>query len=113
MSQPSNHLSELTTLVNELTKRLIDDGKLIEAGFASLRIQAIPKDAPDVQITEMRLAFFAGAQHLWGTVMNVLEDGAEATDNDLRRMDLIDAELRKFLVEVSQRLGRAGTKGTA
>ena len=37
-----------------LSRKLVDDGKLIEAGFVGLRIEAIPLDASDVQVREMR-----------------------------------------------------------
>lgn len=40
----------LRTVVDEVTKRLIEDGKLIEAGFACLRATVMAKDAPDLQV---------------------------------------------------------------
>ncbi len=51
--------------IDELTKKLIDDGRLIEAGWQGLRIFALPQNASEIQVTEMRKAFFAGAQHLY------------------------------------------------
>lgn len=87
-------------LIDELTKKLIDDGRLIEAGWQALRISAIPHSASEVQIKEMRQAFFAGAQHLYASILSFLEPGTEETPNDMRRMELLDKELRQFVQEL-------------
>lgn len=92
-------------LADQIAKKLIADGRLIEAGFQGLRVMAIPDDAPDIQVSEMRKAFFAGAQHVWGTIMNVLDPGDDPTPADLIRMDKIDAELRNFIDEFSRQHG--------
>ena len=83
--------------LDQLERDLIDKGLLIEAGFASLRAMAMAPDAPPEQVHEMRMAFFAGAQHLFGSIMQTLDPEAEPTDADMRRMDRIDAELRAFI----------------
>jgi hypothetical protein len=90
-------------VLDELARQLIDKGLLIEAGFAALRAQAIPEDAPAVQIEEMRTAFFAGAQHLFASIMGVLDPDAEPTEKDMERMGKIDAELRAFIEEYQLR----------
>lgn len=92
-------------LADQIAKKLIADGRLIEAGFQGLRLMAIPDDAPDIQIAEMRNAFFAGAQHIWGTIMNVLDPGDDPTPADTIRMDKIDAELREFIKKFSAEHG--------
>lgn len=101
-------MSEQTKLAEELTKRFVDDGKLIEAGFAAMRITMIPKDAPEIQVREMRMAFLAGAQHLFGSIMSILEPGADPTETDLRRMDLINVELEAFTREMKLRAAPKG-----
>lgn len=50
-------------LVTGVAKKLADDGKLIEAGWVGLKLAAIPADAPQVQVDEMRLAFMAQAHN--------------------------------------------------
>lgn len=95
-------------LVDELTKKLVDDGKLIEAGWQSMRLLAIPADASEVQLTEMRNAFFGGAQHLFGSIMSMLDLGSEPTTADLRRMDQIEKELQEFIAVFVQRHRTAG-----
>lgn len=86
-------------MVRRLTAELTDKGKLIEAGWVGLRYAAVADDAPQDQLTEMRQAFFAGAQHLFSSIMSILDPGSEPTDRDLRRMDFIDKELRAFLAD--------------
>lgn len=97
--------------LQKLSRELTDSGKLIEAGFVGLRIAAMDKDAPEIQVNEMRMAFFAGAQHLFDTIMTVLEPDAEPTAKDLHRMDLIDKELRAFIADFAKRY--IPTKGNA
>lgn len=96
------------TDLQQLHRRFADSGKLIEAGWISLRIAAIPPNAPQVQIDEMRNAFMAGAQHLFASIMQSLDAGDDATDADLRRMDLISAELELFGKELEGRLRAPG-----
>jgi hypothetical protein len=94
-----------------LSKRLADEGKLIEAGWIGLRLAVVPFDAPAVQLEEMRNAFMAGAQHLFASIMMILDPGEMETPADMRRMTLIDAELREFAKELELRVTR--TKGNA
>jgi len=84
----------------KLSEALADNGKIIEGGWAGLRLMAIPADAPQIQIDEMRQAFFAGAQHLFASIMNILDPSdREPTEKDMRRMDLIAQELEQFHTE--------------
>ena len=61
--------------LQNLEQRLLDQGRMIEAGWIGLRIAAIPADAPPLQVEEMRNAFFAGAQHLLICIMRVVDPG--------------------------------------
>ena len=94
--------------LEQLTRRLADEGKLIEAGWIGLRLAAVPLDAPAVQLDEMRNAFMAGAQHLFASIMGVLDPEAEVTAQDMRRMELIAAELEAFGKELELRLAKTG-----
>jgi hypothetical protein len=82
--------------LERMTKKLADEGKLIEAGWVGLRIAADLINAPPDQLSEMRKAYMAGAQHLYSSMMTLLDEGEEPTEADMRRMALIDAELRAF-----------------
>jgi hypothetical protein len=90
-----------------LTKELADQGKLIEAGFAVFAHFVIPKDAPAVQLDEMRLAYMAGAEHLFSSIMNILDPGEEPTEADLLRMDLIQKEIDEWRGRLSERVDPA------
>lgn len=89
--------------VDALAKELTDRGELIAAGFHSYRTMVIPKDEPTVQVNECRLAFFAGAQHVFSTIMRMLDAGDEPSADDMRRMSAIQAELDKFSREFALR----------
>jgi hypothetical protein len=89
--------------LERLTKELVDSGKLIEAGWTSLRLMVIPLDASAMQLREMRMAFFAGAQHVFGSIMTFMEEGEEPTERDLERMDKIHQELEAFIAEIRKR----------
>lgn len=83
----------------KLTRHLVDHGQLIEAGWQSLRLMALPEDTPDYQLKSMREAFFAGAHHLFASIMAILEPGHEATEQDLNRLTIIQSELAEYLVQ--------------
>ena len=92
--------------LEQLSRRLADEGKLIEAGWIALRIHAIPLNAPPIQLEEMRMAYMAGAQHLFASMMTILEEGAAETEADMRRMDMIDQELKAFAKTLELRVGK-------
>lgn len=98
MHHPDPKIAEL---VEKTTRSLCDQGKLIEAGWEAMRILSMPPDAPPVQVTEMRKAFFFGAQHLFASIMAIMDPGKEPTDQDLNRMTLIHQELDTFTKEVT------------
>jgi hypothetical protein len=88
--------------LHKLERELVDRGLLIEAGWIGLRIAAI---SPDASQLEMRGAFFAGAQHLFASILGVLDGDAEPTEQDLRRMDMVAKELETFINEFSKKHG--------
>lgn len=96
-------------VVDEICRKFTDEGKLIEAGWSGFRFLTMDPNAPPDQVQEMRIAFFAGAQHLFGSIMGILEPGMEPTDNDLRRMNQIQRELDAF-VEIFKRSHNSGDR---
>lgn len=94
--------------LERLTKELVDKGQILEAGWVGLRLAAIPLNAPPLQLEEMHKAYMAGAQHLWASIMTVLDPGSEPTDADMERMAAIDAELRAFGDKLMADLPAAG-----
>jgi hypothetical protein len=88
-------------VVAELAKVATDKGLILELGWISMLRYVVPKDAPEVQVDEMRKAFFMGAEHLFSSIISILDPGAEPTEKDLDRMTLIYKELEAFRKEVT------------
>jgi hypothetical protein len=84
-----------------LARRLTDEGKLVELGWQTMRLYVIPPNASATQVTEMRKAFFMGAQHVYASMMAMFDSGDEPTDDDMRRMTHIHNELEAFRMEVT------------
>lgn len=95
-----NRAETIQKACDEIAAKLTDEGRLIEVGWELLRLHTLQGAGP-VQVSEMRQAFFCGAQHLFASIMGILEPGAEPTDKDLDRMSLIHTELEAFRKEVT------------
>lgn len=96
----------------KLTADLIDKRLIIEGGWVGFKMAVFPSGGlSNIQHDEMRKAFFAGALHLFTSILNVLEDGTDATAVDLTpRMSMIHEELERFEKEL---LGQIPTEGRA
>ncbi len=88
-------------VLDAISRKLTDEGKLIEIGWQGMRLLVIPPSASPTQVDEMRKAFFMGAQHLFASIMAIMEAGEEPTDKDMDRMTLIYNELEAFRMEVT------------
>lgn len=97
--------------LERLSRELTDKNLLIEAGWVGLRLAAIPNNAPKAQLDEMRMAFFAGAQHLFSSIMTILDPGEDPTEADLSRMTHIEKELDAFIADFAMR--STPTEGSA
>lgn len=89
-------------VLKKISVQLTDEGKLMEAGWIGLRLATGLEEAPADQLREMRMAFFAGAQHLFSSIMTIMDEDAEPTEADMRRMAFIDAELQAFAREFTE-----------
>jgi len=99
MGEAKRREAAMTPFEREMTalgRKLADDGKLIEAGWIGLRKVWLPPDATPEQVRDLRKAFMAGANHLFASIMNILDDDREPTAADLYRMDMINRELDEF-----------------
>ncbi len=101
---------DIRALADQLAKEMTDAGKLIEGGWRAYDMMILPKDE-EVLKRECRLAFMAGAQHLFASIMTVLDADREPTAQDMRRMDLIHRELEAIKPELELRARR--TEGSA
>jgi hypothetical protein len=70
--------------------------KRIEKQWLTYRHVVLPKDAPPIQISECRRAFYAGAEGLLSEILEMLSPGLEPTDDDLSKMHQIHGELKDF-----------------
>jgi hypothetical protein len=68
----------------------------IAGEWRSYREGVLPAEAPDVQVLETKRAFYAGAWALLQLMLNLDEGTLDATDQDLRVMDVIHQELQSF-----------------
>lgn len=96
---------ELQAAAKKLSESLADSGQIIEGGWAGFCLAVMPKGASQTQIDEMRKAFFAGALHLFASIMCVLEPDAEPTEKDMRRMSQIHEELQTFQRQLEASIG--------
>lgn len=89
--------------------RLAEEGRIIEGGWLALRATWLPAGAPDHQVRDLRCAFMAGAQHLFASILTILDPGSEATDADMSKMNAIAAELEIFCAEIEGRMQGPGS----
>jgi len=76
-----------------LQKELADQGKLVEGGWAAFAHICFNESTPQEQRVEMRKAFFAGAMHLFQSIMGVMDADREPTEHDMIIMSKINDEL--------------------
>lgn len=94
MSNPT--ADQMSRVIDKILAEWSDKGKLIEGGWWAYVATSGLETAPKLQRTEMRKAYMLGAQHLFASIMGILDPGAEPTEKDLKRMDLIHRELDAF-----------------
>lgn len=96
-------LEDIDKLTKGITEALFNNEKIIEGGWQAMFVLTL-KGAPAMQVREMRKAFFCGAQHLFASIMTILDPGREPTEADEQRMTAIHNELQEFLKELKQEL---------
>ena len=94
-----NKRAALHAAATEITRKLIDEGRLIEAG-AQLHCDFL-KVSPALRDTVV-LAFMSGAEHTFSSIMNMMDEDREPTDADMRRMDAIHKELEAWRGKLSE-----------
>lgn len=79
-----------------MARELLNSGKLVNGGWEVFNRFILDPSAPTIQREEMRKAFFAGAQHVFMCLCSSLDPGIEPTEGDMKRMELLEAELDEF-----------------
>lgn len=90
-------------IVDRITKEFADRGVIMEGGWQALLAVGIPPEVTDLQKSEMRKAYFCGAQHLYASIMSIMDPGTEPTEKDIERMTLIHKELERFTQEMKHK----------
>jgi len=112
-NESKNSKEEIREIALEITKNLTAEGKLIEGGFMAFKIIVMPPNVPDYQVRDMRLAFFAGAEHLFSSILAIMDSDREPTAADEKKMDLINAELAKFRADMAMLFAASSKSGQA
>lgn len=68
----------------------------IQAAWLSYEQMVLPKDAGEVQRSETKQAFFAGASTIFQALMVGLSDGPDESGGDMKMLSTIEQELRNF-----------------
>lgn len=103
--------SEFAKLVDQAEDMLVKKGLIVAGGFAGYRLMAMDKDAPPLQVEECMMAFYAGAQHLFTTLMRIMDRNTdEPTDVDMEKMSQIHNELENFVEKVLKPMHAASVK---
>lgn len=93
--------AEAKQLIEEIVKHFVDKGMLVEGGWQVLRM--IKFHGPEVtpsQEKKYRLCYLSGAQHVFSSILGMLEGGTEPTGTDEARMEMIYEELKKAQLEL-------------
>ena len=86
-------------------QKLAAEGRLLESGWSRLReTWPGPETAPE-QVALLRVAYFAGAQHTWASVLLLM---GEDSSKDMERVRQVRAELEAFRTEWSRQAPDAG-----
>lgn len=86
-------------MVDAVARRLADEGKIVEAGWHGYKRIFHRGAVPASRLRENRRAFLAGADHMFSSAMQIMDQNGEPTEQDMQRMDLIWKELQAFQKE--------------
>src|ERR1019366_847528 len=95
---------------NGITRKLADEGQLIEGGWRILAATFFRTDSVEAQ-DALRMAYYAGAQHVFTSIMSMLDAGEDATPKDMDRMTKVHNELEAWAKETKLRIAPAKGNG--
>src|SRR3546814_20446029 len=75
---------------------------LLNNEWDTFREMVLAHDAPDIQLSEMRRAFFGGAAALFKVMMRKLDPGEAPTERDESKKESIDQELRDYVAQAGK-----------
>ena len=91
--------------------KLAERGKLVDECFKEFQRQVFP-GAPQDQVAEMRVCFYAGAAELNAMLFYAMDPShSDPTDQDMQLLDNINGELERFYERIKA-LAEAKGKAT-
>lgn len=96
MSRTKEEEKAIGKIMADVSKKFMDQGLPIEAGWQSLAAVALPEGVSEIQRSETRKAFFAGAIHLLDLLIGDPSGDPLPTQVDIDQMRLIIKEMAKF-----------------
>lgn len=81
--------------------------KVLENEWNLYRTLVMPKTVSEIQHSESKQAFYAGAGCLFHAIMRILDPGTEPTDADLQKMSDLNDELDEWLSRYQNKGGAA------
>jgi hypothetical protein len=82
-------------------KNPLADRTLIGDAWKKYRDVMIPSDAPDIQSSECRKAFYAGADASFSAIVSAIASEHVPTDEDIETLYDVERELIAFLLEMT------------
>jgi hypothetical protein len=101
---------DVREVAERLVKRLADQGQLVEAGWQTYRLLCL-KMPPHETRDDLHEAYLVGAEHVFASIINMLDPGQDETEADLTRMDRLHTELEPIRKTLTLKYGRPS--GTA
>lgn len=104
-------MSEKERLADDIVRSAGNAGLLVETGWQIHKGIILQIADNDPRLFDIRLAFMAGAEHVFTSLIGMMDEGDEITDGDMKKMALLDQEIGKIRAELE--LAFYETKGTS
>jgi hypothetical protein len=102
-----NAADTIRALHDALLKQAANRDKVVDLGFQAFRSVMLPAASAN-ETDAARVAYMNGAQHLFASIMSIMDADEEPTPADLGRMSLIADELEAFTAEMKLRVAPIG-----
>lgn len=102
-------VEKYTELLTGVSKKLAEDGMIIEAGWLGFKQMMLPPNCSRHQEMDMRAAFFAGAKHLFDSLPALVDDSPEVSDQEHARLEKINEELNAFYEKFIKAIPTSGS----
>lgn len=91
---------QLDVILDVIVKASAESGLLVAVGWAAFQMSVRSQSAAHNR--DMMLAFYAGAQHAFVSIVNMMDAEREPTEADLQKMDKLHKELDVFAKAFSE-----------